>query len=149
MTAPCLRLHASTVAFSTPHGWRALVLAGASGTGKSELALTLMGLGARLVSDDQTEVIRHDNHLLARAPDAIRGRIEMRYLGILHVDPVPEAIVGALVDMDTRALERMPPSRKRDLLGIDVPVLHRIDTAAFAPALKHYMLQREIDAGLP
>jgi HPr kinase/phosphorylase len=124
-------------------------MSGMSGAGKSELALTLMGMGARLVADDQTELIRHGDHILARAPDAIRGMIEMRYLGILRVESVQEAIVELLVDMDTRAMERMPALRTREILGLDLRVLHRIDTPAFASALLHYVLQCDVKARLP
>ncbi|MFN4057078.1 MAG: HPr kinase/phosphorylase [Roseinatronobacter sp.] len=129
------------MAFQTARGWRALVITGQSGTGKSELALVLMAMGARLVADDQTELLRQDAHVLARAPGTIQGLIEMRHLGILRVDPIPEAIVEAIIDMDTRELDRMPPIRRREVCGCALRLFHRIDTPAFASALRHYILQ--------
>ena len=47
-----MRLHASCVAING----QAVLLAGASGTGKSDLALRLIDHGAQLVADDQTEL---------------------------------------------------------------------------------------------
>ena len=42
----------------TRPGWRAVLLRGPSGAGKSDLALRLIEAGARLVADDQTELVR-------------------------------------------------------------------------------------------
>lgn len=109
------RLHATTVAIDG----LAVLIEGASGSGKSDLALRLIDRGAILVSDDQTLVVRSGKTLLARAPTTIAGRIEVRGIGILampHVDDVP---VGLLVRVDG-AIERMPERRARKIAGIDV-----------------------------
>lgn len=119
------------------------MIEGQSGTGKSELALVLMGLGARLVADDQTECTRHADTVLARAPAPLRGLIEMRHMGLLRADPVDDVVLHAIVDMDTRARARMPAPQSRDILGVTLRLFHRIDTPAFAPALLHYMLQSD------
>jgi serine kinase of HPr protein (carbohydrate metabolism regulator) len=95
------------------------MIEGASGSGKSDLALRLIDRGAALVSDDQTLVVRSGKTLLARAPTTIAGRIEVRGIGILamaHIDDVP---VGLLVRVDG-AVERMPERRARRIAGIDV-----------------------------
>ena len=63
-------LHASTVAFRG----RGVVILGASGSGKSALALELMALGAGLVADDRTLVEVQDGALVASCPPAISGR---------------------------------------------------------------------------
>ena len=109
------RLHATTVAIDGV----AVMIEGASGSGKSDLALRLIDRGATLVSDDQTLVVRSGKGLLARAPTTIAGQIEVRGIGILtmpHVDDVP---VGLLVRVDG-AIERMPERRARKIAGIDV-----------------------------
>ena len=109
------RLHATTVAIDG----LAVMIEGASGSGKSDLALRLIDRGAALVSDDQTLVVRSGKTLLARAPTKIAGRIEVRGIGILsmaHIDDVP---VGLLVRVDG-AVERMPERRARRIAGIDV-----------------------------
>ncbi|WP_380779406.1 HPr kinase/phosphorylase [Sphingomonas sp. R86520] len=109
------RLHATTVAIDGV----AVLIEGASGSGKSDLALRLIDRGAILVSDDQTLVVRSGKALLARAPATIAGRIEVRGIGILampHADAVP---VGLLVRVDG-AIERMPERRVRRIAGIEI-----------------------------
>lgn len=135
-----VRLHASTVAFQSGDAWHALALLGRSGAGKSELALTLMAMGARLVADDQTEFHREDAQIIARAPAQVAGLIELRFMGLLRADPVPEARLRAVVDMDHRELQRMPTPRRYSLLGRQVAMFHRIDSPAFASGLRQYML---------
>ena len=58
-TAGRLLLHATAVAIDG----RAVLLRGASGSGKSDLALRLIDAGARLVADDQSELYRRGDVL--------------------------------------------------------------------------------------
>jgi serine kinase of HPr protein (carbohydrate metabolism regulator) len=109
------RLHATTVAIDG----LAVMIEGASGSGKSDLALRLIDRGAVLVSDDQTLVVRSGTTLLARAPTTIAGRIEVRGIGILAMPHVEDVPVGLLVRVDG-AVERMPERRARRIAGIDV-----------------------------
>ncbi len=136
--AALVRLHSSTVAFPRGTDWAALVILGRSGAGKSELALSLMAMGARLVADDQTEFRRDGAVIRATAPAALRGLIEMRGMGLLQADAV-DGVVRAAVDLDQRETDRMPPARFLDLLGLEIPLFHRTDSMAFAAALRHYM----------
>ncbi|WP_277998350.1 HPr kinase/phosphorylase [Sphingomonas liriopis] len=111
-------LHATSVAIDG----RAVLLEGVSGVGKSDLALRLIDRGGVLVSDDRTLVVRQGDILVARAPDAIRGRIELRGLGIVvmpHVEDVPVALIVRLGGEP----QRMPERRQRRLAGIAVPEL--------------------------
>ncbi len=109
------RLHATTVAIDG----LAVMIEGASGSGKSDLALRLIDRGAVLVSDDQTLVVRSGKVLVARAPATIAGRIEVRGIGILAMPHVEDVPVGLLVRVDG-AVERMPERRARRIAGIDV-----------------------------
>ena len=136
-----LILHASCVAIDG----RAALILGASGQGKSGLALQLMSLGAELVADDRTCLEVMDGpagpQLMADAPDTLRGLIEARGLGILHgtaVGPVPVAL---LVDLDEAENSRLPPERRRDLLGLSLPVVHMVDSPAFPAAILQYLRQ--------
>lgn len=113
-------LHASCVALDG----RALLILGPSGAGKSTLALQMMAFGAGLVSDDRTILNQSGNGpLLASAPDAIRGRIEARGVGILGVGAVEPAKVAAAVDLGQQEVERLPPLRHTLLLGCRVPLV--------------------------
>ena len=111
-------LHASCVAIRG----RAVLLTGASGAGKSDLALRLIDRGAVLVSDDQVELRADAGRLFASAPANIAGKMEVRGIGIVamtHVSPMPVAL---LIDLEA-APERMPEPRMRALCGVVVPVV--------------------------
>src|SRR3954447_22487577 len=75
-------VHASTVATEG----RAVVIAGPSGSGKSDLALRLLDRGFTLVSDDQTTIKRDGDRLIASAPPNIAGKLEIRGIGIVEMD---------------------------------------------------------------
>lgn len=128
-------VHASTVAVAG----RALVIFGPSGAGKSALALQLMALGAQLVADDRTRLTLRAGAVFAASPEAIRGRIEARGIGLLNADPAAPAPVVLAVDLALRETERMPPARHITLLGQKVRLLHDPGTAHFPAALMLYL----------
>lgn len=136
-----LTLHASAVAF----GEKAILIRGASGSGKSSLALDLMAIGALLVADDRTIVQRDGDRLLLTAPDTIRGKIEARGVGILRADPVQNAILSVVVDLDTPETERIPPERVTQIAGLSVPLLHAVARRSFPAALRQYLVCGRIE----
>lgn len=112
-------LHATTVAKQG----RAVIIAGRSGSGKSDLALRLFDRGFVLVSDDQTMVRKADGRLIASAPPTIRGKLEVRGIGIVEVEAVDDMPVCLFVEL-SEAVERMPEAGlKRMLLGVAVPLI--------------------------
>lgn len=127
-------LHASCVAFAG----RALLITGSSGSGKSALALALMAHGARLVSDDRTELFHRGAAVMARAPAAIAGLIEARGIGILNAEALPEAALAAVIDLDKRAPERLPQMHRIAVLGHEFPLLHAPASATLPAALVQY-----------
>lgn len=131
-----LRLSAETIhATSVALGGRAVVIIGPSGSGKSDLALRLIDRGFSLVSDDQTILRRDGERLTACAPATIAGKLEVRGLGIVELEPAGEQQVALLVEL-TSAIERLPdPSRERVLLGIAVPLVG-IDAMSASAAAK-------------
>lgn len=135
ITSEPLRLHASTVALEG----RAVVIFGASGTGKSELALGLMAYGAMLVADDQTVLEARDGRLIASAPEVIRGRIEARGVGLLAAAVADRAEVVLAVDLDHDETERLPPERRIAWLGVSVPLVLRLQSGHFAAAIMQYL----------
>jgi serine kinase of HPr protein (carbohydrate metabolism regulator) len=118
MSAPDQIVHASCVAI----GGRAVLLAGPSGAGKSDLALRLIDRGARLVSDDYTELRYAAGRLLARAPGRIAGRIEMRGVGIIEREPVVDSPVCLYADL-SRPPERLPEAATERIAGVDIPAV--------------------------
>lgn len=124
-------LHASCVAANG----RAILITGRSGSGKSDLALRLIDRGFALISDDRTILRKQDGKLIATAPEMIRGKIEVRGLGIVEMDAVPSAPVALVVELTTD-IERLPDDdRERQILGISVPLVS-VDAMTTSAALK-------------
>jgi len=135
-------LHVSCVA----KDGRAILIAGRSGTGKSDLALRLIDRGATLVSDDYTIVRRVSGRLIAAAPANIKGRIEIRGLGVVPLETVDEAPVCLFVDLE-RDVERMPHGGETvTIAGIAVPLIALSGLEPSAP-IKAELALRE--CGLP
>ena len=128
-------VHATCVAV----GDRAVLLAGASGTGKSSIALELMAYGATLVSDDQVVLVAESDVIVASAPPAIAGLIEARGLGVLKARAKDGATIAMVVDLDVSTSDRMPERRVVTLLGCDLPLFHRPDGVNLAPAILQFL----------
>jgi serine kinase of HPr protein (carbohydrate metabolism regulator) len=112
-------VHASTVAL----GGRAVLIAGPSGAGKSDLALRLLDRGFTLVSDDQTIVSRDGDRLIASSPPTIRGKLEIRGLGIVEMDCADDIPVGLYVELASE-IARLPDERReRPVLGVMLPLV--------------------------
>jgi serine kinase of HPr protein (carbohydrate metabolism regulator) len=128
-------VHASCVLV----GRSAVLIRGPSGSGKSQLALTLIEVGglsatARLVADDRVRLFAANGRLLAAAPEAIRGKIEVRGSGVREIACEPLALVGLVVDLAAGDASRLPePAATRvEILGVK---LSRLPIAAGASAL--------------
>jgi len=123
-------LHATTVA----KDGRAVLISGRSGSGKSDLALRLIDRGFVLVSDDQTYLRIEGGKLVAAAPPTIRGKLEVRGIGIVEVecfDNVPVCLVVELAG----EIDRMPDDgRQRLILGAKIPLVGIDAQTASAPA---------------
>ncbi len=112
-------IHASTVAIDG----RAVLITGPSGSGKSDLTLRLLDRGFALVSDDQTIVKKSGNSLTASAPPTIRGKLEIRGVGIVTMDQVDDQPVALIVEL-TSDIRRLPDdSRERPVMGVPVPLI--------------------------
>ena len=101
---------------------RGLLLVGPSGSGKSSLALQLLAVGARLVSDDRTDLRRDGNGIMASAPASLNGRIEARGIGILNAEPAGPVRLALVADLGQREEMRLPPDRYHELLGLRLPL---------------------------
>ena len=112
-------IHASTVAVDG----RAVLITGPSGSGKSDLTLRLLDRGFALVSDDQTIVRKSGTRLIASAPPTIRGKLEIRGIGIVTMDQVDDQPVALIVEL-TSDIRRLPDdSRERPIMGVPVPLI--------------------------
>lgn len=130
----CL-LHASCVS----DGGRAVLICGASGRGKSGLALQLMAYGAQLVADDQTVVRLKGAQLLASSPDTTSGLIEARGVGILRAVPMKNVPLELLVNLDQVEGQRLPHPRDVRILGQVLPMISKVDAPYFAAAVLQFL----------
>ncbi len=112
-------LHGSAVAID---GTGVLIL-GASGSGKSGLALRMMAQGARLISDDRVLVKPSAGRLIATAPPGLRGIIEARGIGLLRAEAVNEAPLALAVDLDRPPAARMPHLREFRHSGLAIELI--------------------------
>jgi serine kinase of HPr protein (carbohydrate metabolism regulator) len=148
MTDDAALVHATCVAIDGA----GVLLRGPSGSGKSDLALRLIDGGARLVADDQVAVSREGRTVTARAPTALGGRIEVRGVGIVEIDPLDAAPVALVVDLaPPDFVERLPARHECDLLGAPVRWMALSPFEASAPAkvrLAVRLATRDITGGI-
>lgn len=112
-----------------------VLLRGPSGCGKSDLALRLIGDGAVLIADDHTDLEVRDSRLIATAPEAIRGMLEVRGLGILRFAPVNNAELAAIIDLvPADQVPRMPEPCHIHVLGVALPLFKLVSFEPSAPA---------------
>lgn len=102
-------------------GGVALLITGASGVGKSELALVLIDRGARLISDDQVALRQDAGRLLASPAPNIAGLIEVRNLGLLSMPVADESPVALLIELNRSAPRWIERPQQRTILGIPIP----------------------------
>ncbi|RCW88580.1 HPr kinase/phosphorylase [Paracoccus lutimaris] len=137
-------MHASCVA----HRGRGLLILGPSGAGKSTLALEMMAFGAVLVADDRTQLCGAGGQIIADSPEAIRGRIEARGVGILNArahGPVPLALA---VDLGQAEPDRLPPARELSISLGNLPLVLGAGRVHLASTLLQYLEGGRADTNL-
>ena len=141
-----LLLHATAIAIDG----RAVLLRGASGSGKSDLALRLIDAGARLVADDQCELCRRGDSVIVCAPPTIAGLIEVRGIGIMRLDALAEAPVALIVNLvPSEEIERLPVRHSETILGLTLPLIGVTPFDASAAAKLRLALRAFTEPGLP
>jgi serine kinase of HPr protein (carbohydrate metabolism regulator) len=105
-------------------GRHGVLIRGASGAGKSMLALRLIEAGGRLVADDRVHLSACHGRVIATAPAPISGMIELSGHGILRVPHERSAVIRLVVDwVAEEALDRLPEAAELrvDILGASLP----------------------------
>lgn len=129
MSGETERVHGTAIAL----GSQAALIRGKSGVGKSDLAFRCIGLGAsslirdtvKLVADDQVILKQEGPGIVASAPSTLRGKLEVRGLGILEVDTIAEADLVLIADLvSDGTVERYPdPWPQARILGLQIPLI--------------------------
>lgn len=128
-------LHATTVDLDR----QGVLIIGASGSGKSALAIQLMAFGAQLVADDRTQVEMTDGAYLASVPDPIKGLIEARGVGLLKAKHVPSTRLRLAIDMDRLETERIPRARTYTSGFLTLDCLYKVEASHFPAAILQYL----------
>jgi serine kinase of HPr protein (carbohydrate metabolism regulator) len=132
-------VHATCVALNG----KAAILRGPPGAGKSDLALRFLFLPVSaaggqpcFVADDQTELARVGEIVIARPPATIAGKLEVRGVSIVDVQNVSEAELTLVVDLvAASAVPRLPDDETESILGLPVRRL-RLDPWPASAAIK-------------
>ncbi len=126
MSEPGPYLHATAVLVAEG----AVLIRGASGAGKSQLALALIaearrcGLFTRLIGDDRVAVSLAGGRALVRGHPVLAGRIEERATGILMGASEVAGVLRCVVDLNA-APPRLPENEAQlaILEGVSLPNL--------------------------
>ncbi|MBL6957805.1 MAG: HPr kinase/phosphatase C-terminal domain-containing protein [Rhodospirillales bacterium] len=131
-------------------GGTGILLRGPSGSGKSDLALRLIDGGALLVADDRVNIMSHrDGHLTLSAPAELAGKMEVRGIGIVTLEAVPESLLRLVFDLVAGdQVERLPEAATLDFLGTSVP-LYRLDPFDASAPAKIHLAVKLVDGSLP
>ena len=137
MPLPPELLNATAIALAG----KAALIRGPSGAGKSDLALRCLAQSptglvpgpAALVADDYVALSAEDGRLMIRAPETLRGLLEVRGVGIVPVPVVAEAEVRLVVELVSgERVERLPdPIPRTSIIRLSLPVLR---LAPFEPS---------------
>jgi HPr kinase/phosphorylase len=124
-------------------GGDAALIVGPSGSGKSDLALRCLAVSpselvqgrVQLVADDRVHIVQGERGPRLVAPETIRGKLEVRGLGVIEVPYVATADLALIAELVApEAVERLPdPPPQRAILGFDIPVLRLTPFEASAP----------------
>ena len=145
-------LHGTAIAL----GASAVLIRGASGSGKSDLALRCLALAptaliaspAMLVADDRVLLTRSGDRLKVEAPATIRGKLEVRGLGILSVPYAPSADLVLVADLVAAGETERLPEETADtgILGLRRKLV-RIEPFAAAAPIKLLLALARANAG--
>jgi len=104
-------------------GSRAMLIEGATGTGKSSLALALIDRGATLIGDDSLIIEVRDGRLFAHPHPNTRGLLEVRNLGLLPFAVCDSAPVALVVRLSTEAPRYIEACETIAIAGIAIPCI--------------------------
>ncbi|GLQ35035.1 hypothetical protein GCM10007939_13180 [Amylibacter marinus] len=133
-------MHASGICF----GNFGVLISGASGQGKSHLALACMGVGAGLICDDMVEIDSHGTDIMISPPQTAIAKIEVRGVGLIDARLSGPRPLQLVVDLDQEEPERLPKKHHAVFKQLRVRLIH----AKNIPHL-HYVIKQLAIGGTP
>ena len=149
-THPDSFVHATCLAIDG----RGVLLRGASGSGKSDLALRAIdgepGGSVRLVADDRVHLVATRSGITASPMPGFEGLLEVRGLGIARVPWMSDVPICLILDLVERtAVPRLPAPAFETVLGAKLPLIPFDPFAASAPAKLKLAVRRIGQDGFP
>ena len=112
-------IHASSVDING----KGIVILGKSGAGKSNLAIKLISMGAKLISDDQTHFKLIENKIIISKPETTPNFIEARGIGLIEAPFVVSAKLFCFVKITNLELKRLPNAKKKYCFGKKIKMI--------------------------
>jgi HPr kinase/phosphorylase len=100
MPKPAVNLHGTAVSIAG----EGVLIIGASGSGKSDLALRLIDRGAVLISDDRIIIEAIDGQPILRTAPNIAGLIEVRGIAIITLPFTTDVKLRLVIDLDATVM---------------------------------------------
>lgn len=100
---------------------KGVIIKGASGIGKSEIALELIKRGHLLVADDAVELFHLGQSIVGKAPEVLSNLLEIRGIGVIDVSKmfgISSILEKDRVDLIIQ-LDRWVPSREYTRIGVE------------------------------
>ncbi len=112
-------IYATCVSFNS----KGILLLGASGSGKSDIALRLIfSHNCTLIADDRVDLLQANGQILASPPQSLQGLLEVRGLGIVNYPFIASIPVKVVVQLTSEVIERMPKPEFWDFENIKIPL---------------------------
>jgi serine kinase of HPr protein (carbohydrate metabolism regulator) len=126
-------------------GAAGVLIRGEPGAGKSALALALIERGGRLIADDRLTLTVCHERVIASAPQATLGLIELRGRGVIKVPHERAGVIRLIADIvDEEGLERMPDEHQLSAAIAGIVLPRQPIPAATEPAVR--LVQAALDA---
>ncbi|MEL6532683.1 MAG: HPr kinase/phosphatase C-terminal domain-containing protein [Pseudomonadota bacterium] len=124
---------------------RGLLILGLSGSGKSDLAWSMIALGAELIADDAVLVTPDGNSALLSAPATLPPWIEARGIGLIAAPVADATPLTVVVSLDHAEPCRLPPQRRFMAQTCDFPLILGRDIPSLGVKLWYYLLHGRAD----
>lgn len=133
--------HASCVEFNG----KGILILGASGSGKSDLALRLIDAGGTLISDDYVDVINKNDTLMAKTAPNIGGMIEVRGVGLIKIDYLQSFQLRLALELvEPKEIVRLPEGCYFKQGELEIP-LYKFDAFCASAIAKIKLIVNKLD----